>query len=68
MVLNICNRIRVRVPFDPSILVTWRVVAFAVAGGAWACQNIEIGGLFVHLALSCFREYFHTVAVLFQLL
>ena len=67
MVLNICNRISVRVPVDLSILVTWRVVAFAVAGGARAFQNFEIGGLFVHLALSCFREYFHTVAVLFHL-
>lgn len=28
-----------------------------------ACQNFEIGGRFVHLALSCSRKNFHTVAV-----
>jgi hypothetical protein len=30
VVLNICERIGVRVPVDLSILVTWRIVAFAV--------------------------------------
>ena len=32
VVLNICDRIGVRVPVDFSILVTWRTVSFAVAG------------------------------------
>jgi hypothetical protein len=45
VVLNICKRIGVRVPVDLSMLVTWRIVAFAVAGEARACQNFEIGGL-----------------------
>jgi hypothetical protein len=49
-VLNICKRIGVRVPVDLSMLVTWRIVAFAVAGEARACQNFEIGGLPFHLA------------------
>ena len=52
MVLNICERIGARVPVDLSILVTWRIVAFAVAGEARACQNFEIGGVPFHLALS----------------
>jgi uncharacterized membrane protein len=47
-VLNICERIGVRVPVDLSILVTWMIVAFAVVGRARACQNFEIGGMFVH--------------------
>ena len=60
--LNICERIGVRVPVDLSILVTWRNVAFVVAGEARACQNFEIGGLPFLLALSRFRN-FHAVAV-----
>jgi hypothetical protein len=43
-----------------SILVTWRIVAFAVAGEARACQNFEIGGLPFHLALSRLRN-FHVI-------
>ena len=43
------------------------IVAFDVAGEAWACLNFEIGGLIVDLALSCFRKNFHTVVVLFYL-
>ena len=35
--LNICERIGVRVPVDISILVTWSIVAFVVAGKAVAC-------------------------------
>jgi len=35
--LNICERIGIRVPVDLSILVTWRNVAFVVAGEARAC-------------------------------
>ena len=41
MVLNICERIGVRVPVDLSILVTWRIVAFAVAGETRACQTLK---------------------------
>jgi uncharacterized membrane protein len=52
-----CERIAVRVPVDFSILVTWGIVAFAVAGEAWACQNFEIGGLPFHFALSCFHNF-----------
>jgi uncharacterized membrane protein len=66
-VLNICDCIVVRVPVDLSILVTWMIVAFAVVGRARACQNFEIGGMFVHLALSCFHKNFNTAAVLFHL-
>jgi hypothetical protein len=32
VVLNICESIGARVPVDLSILVTWRIAAFAVAG------------------------------------
>ena len=60
--LNICERIWVRVPVDLSILVTWMIVAFAVAGEARACQNFDIGGLPFHLALSSLHN-FHIVAV-----
>ena len=67
MVLNICGRIEVHVPVDLSILVTWRIVAFAVAGEARACQNFEISGLPFHLVLSSLRNY-HAVAVFFHLL
>jgi uncharacterized membrane protein len=66
-VLNICERIGVRVTVDLSILVTWRIVAFAVAGEARACQNFEIGCLPFHLALSSLRN-FHAVVVFFHLL
>ena len=52
-----CERIAVRVPVDFSILVTWRIVAFAVAGEARACQNFEIGGLPFHFALSCLHNF-----------
>ena len=58
MVLNICDHIGVRVSVDLSIVVTWMIVAFAVTGRAWAYKNFEIGGLFVHLALSYFRKTF----------
>ena len=64
MVLNICERI---VPVDISILVTWRIVAFVVAGEARTYQNFEIGGLPFHLTLSSLRN-FHAVAVFFHLL
>ena len=37
MVLNICERIGVIVPVDLLVWVTWRVVAFVVAGEARAC-------------------------------
>ena len=67
MVLNISERIGVRVPVDLSILVTWRIVAFAVAGETRACQKFEISGMSFHLALSCLRN-FHAVAVFFHLL
>ena len=67
MVLNICERIGVCVPVDLSILVKWRIAAFAVAGEARACQNFEIGSLPFHLALSSLRN-FHAVAVFFHLL
>ena len=67
MVLNICGRIEVHVPVDLSILVTWRIVAFAVAGETRACQKFEIGGMSFHLALSSLRN-FHAVAVFFHLL
>ena len=67
MVLNICERIGVRVTVDLSILVTWRIVAFAVAGEARAGQNFEIGGLPFHFALSSLRN-FHAVAIFFHLL
>ena len=50
MVLNICERIGVRVPVDLSILVTWRIVTFVVVGGARACQNFEMSGLLVQPA------------------
>jgi hypothetical protein len=43
-------------PVDLSILVAWRIVAFAVVGGPLACQNFEISSLFVHLALPCFNK------------
>ena len=56
--LNICDRIGVGVPVDLSNLVTWRIVAFAVASEARVRQNFEIGGLFVHLAFSCFCKNF----------
>ena len=65
MVLNICERIGVHVPVDISILVTWRIIAFAVVGEARACQNFEIGGLPFHLALSILRN-FHAVAIFFH--
>ena len=65
--LNICKRIGVRVPVDLSMLVTWRIVAFGVAGEARAYQNFEIGGLPFHLALSSLRN-FHAVVVFFHLL
>jgi hypothetical protein len=52
----ICDRIGIRVPVDLSILVAWRIVAFAVVGGPLACQNFEISSLFVHLALPCFNK------------
>ena len=65
--LNICERIGVRVPVDVSILVTWRVVAFTVASEARVCQNLEIGGLPSHFALSSLPN-FHGVAVFFHLL
>ena len=67
MVLNICERIGVRVPVDLSILVTWRIVAFAVAGEARDCQNFEIGGVPFHLALSSLHN-FHAVVVFSHLL
>ena len=67
MVLNICERIGVRVRVDLSILVTWRIVAFAVAGLSQACQNFEIGDLPFRLALSSLRN-FYAVAVFFHLL
>jgi hypothetical protein len=67
VVLNICERIGVRVPVDLSIFITWRIVAFTVAGEARACQNLEIGDLPFHLALSSLRN-FHAVTVFFQLL
>jgi hypothetical protein len=63
VVLNICER----VPVDVSILVTWRVVAFTVASEARVCQNLEIGGLPSHFALSSLPN-FHGVAVFFHLL
>ena len=63
--LIICERIGVHVPVDLSILVTWRIVAFAVVGEARACQNFEIGGLPFHLALSILRNV-HAVAVFFH--
>jgi hypothetical protein len=50
-----------------SILVTWRIVAFAVAGLSQACQNFEIGDLPFRLALSSLRN-FYAVAVFFHLL
>jgi hypothetical protein len=50
VVLNICDRIGVRVPVDLSILVTWRIVTFVVVGGARACQNFEMSGLLVQPA------------------
>ena len=65
--VNIYEHIGVCVPVDLSILVTWKIVAFVVAGKARACQNFEIGGLRFHLALSSFRN-FHAVAVFFHLL
>ena len=37
MVLNICELIRVLVPFDLSILVTWSIVAVAIAGVCSSC-------------------------------
>jgi hypothetical protein len=52
----ICDRIGIRVPVDLSILVAWRIVAFAVVDRARACQNFEISSLFVHLALPCFNK------------
>ena len=67
VVLNICMHIGVRVPADLSMLVTWRIVAFAVADEARACQNFEIGGLPFHLAISSLRN-FHAVVVFFHLL
>ena len=67
MVLNICERIGVRIPVDLSILVAWRIVVVVVAGEARACQNFEIGGLPFHLALSSLRN-FHAMAVFFYLL
>jgi uncharacterized membrane protein len=63
-VLNICESIGARVPVDLSILVTWGIVAFAVAGEARVCKNFEIGGLPFHLALSSLRN-FHAVTVFF---
>ena len=41
MVLNICEGNGVRVPVDLSILITWRIVAFAVAGEKWDCQTLK---------------------------
>jgi hypothetical protein len=46
VVLNICGRIEVHVPVDLSILVTWMIVAFAVAGEAPPALNFV---LIVHL-------------------
>jgi hypothetical protein len=57
----ICDRIGIRVPVDLSILVAWRIVAFAVVGGPLACQNFEISSLFVHLPYPVSTKYFHTV-------
>ena len=67
VMLNICERIGVRVPVDLSILITWRIVAFDVAGEVRAFQNFEIGGLPFHLDLSSLRN-FHDVAVFSRLL
>ena len=64
MVLNICDRIGVRVHVDLSILITWRIVTFVVVGGAWACQNFEMSGLLVQ---SVYAKNVHTVAILFHL-
>ena len=62
-----CERIGVHVSVDFSILVTWVIVAYAVADEAWPCQNFEIGGLPFHFAFILFSQ-FHSVAVFFDLL
>ena len=66
VVLNICERIEIRVPVDLSISVTLGFVAFDVAGIAQDSQNFEIGGLPFHLALFCFRKYAHGGSIFFK--
>lgn len=64
--LNICERIGIRVPVDLSILATLGVVAVDIAGIAQDSQHFEIGSLPFHLALFCFRKYTHGGSIFFK--